>query len=169
MAQPEQREKIPSLPYSKGLAEVLKSSKEDAQKLNHRYLYSEVFFLGLMQDKDVLKALSQSKVDPLRIELNIEIVEQFIGFIEPNSQKEPKEPIGESHHLKKILELANIEANQTNAKEINPIHALIGAILVKETAKVINIGTVLWHMEITEEDIPDLREQAKELDLKPSA
>lgn len=165
MAKPEQVEAKPHLPYSEGLDCVLKFGRKDAQILSHRYLYPEVFFLGLMKDEDVLDALDQLRIDPARIKINIEIIEEFIAFIEPTKRSLI---ISVSPHIEKILELANIEANQANSKKINPIHVLIGGILVKGKSDDdrIHLRGTLGQVGITEEDIPALREQAKELDLR---
>lgn len=169
MTQPEQAETKSHLPYSKGLGNVLKLGREDARRLNHEYLFPELFFLGLMQDEDVLDTLDQLRIDPARIKINIEIVEELTGFVSRHN-KGSLDIISVSPHIEKILELANIEANQTNSRKVNPIHVLIGGILVEGPSdEGIHLGGTLGMVGITKENIPALRKIAKELDLRTAA
>lgn len=116
---------------------VLIFAQEEARSLGHRVVGTEHVLLGLIRETDGIAAKSLKGVG-IDLTKTREQIEQLVGKAEPYTGE-----VGNTPRVKRVLELANEEAQRQGVNYIGTEHILLGLIMEGEgvAARVlVNLG-----------------------------
>ena len=111
--------------FTKESRNVLTFAHEEAVRFNHNYIGTEHLLLGLIREEDSVAARVLSSLG-----IRLQKVRSAVKFIIGRGDQATAGSIGLTPRAKKVIELANDEADQLNHYSIGTEHLLLG--LVRE-------------------------------------
>lgn len=114
--------------------DVIRKSREEANRLRHDFVGTEHFLLGLLKDRDnlVVKVLESLEVDCTELKFKLEkVLQKELANNPPASSIREDLPL--SKHAERIYRLSHLEAKEMKQDTVAPEHLMLSILKHKDS------------------------------------